>query len=681
MTSTTATGTGTGGTRRVGSLINSSAKMAIVGMLAAAATIGFVLWIQYIMLHQREVGRHLVRDSLRLEQLLHRTFVELRGWIAYGDPESKAARLKIWNEEIEPPLARLRKATATIDGERAAEDVSALEERLRHLRYLQWYVEDVAHASSNERPRVGYVLALKPLSDEIPTRLTVAAQPQSGRPAVSADAQRLLTSFIATDRAMLELLRTGTAALDAESRKLALQTANIATELIGRWGRRIGEHPAIEALVVGAKDARAYAAGVPKVAARRRSDDWNVSQTLYRKRLKPLQLEVSALAQKISKGQLVYVDRQARGLFRWSFVVLALALLLGGLSIASLYVNYRLEYRVQRALAKASSLGKYVIEERIGGGGMGEVFRARHALLRRPSAVKVLRLDRALDLESQERFQEEVRLTSQLTHPNTIAIFDYGRTPEGLFYYAMELLDGVPLDALVAASGPLPPARVVHILRQICGSLAEAHDQGLLHRDIKPSNVMLAELGGVKDWAKVLDFGLVTRLDKRTEATESTNVVGTPAYLAPEAIRSDGLVGPRSDLYAVGAVGYFLLCGRNVFESQSVSEILTAHLEEPPEPPSAKLGAPLPESLELLVLACLAKDPGERPRNAADLKAMLERVDVEPWTAQQAEIWWSSYGEAVRAIAQTRSATPTRMGRPNVGIIGQALELTGTSRA
>ena len=450
----------------------------------------------------------------------------------------------------------------------------------------------------------------------------------------------------------------------------------LATRLEADWANRVKGNLGVEALVEAARVARAYAARVPRVVNLRTRDDWNLSATLYRTRLKPLQLEVRRIAQKIADDQLKFVQRQALGLMRWSFVVLGLALLLGALSVASLYVNYRLEHRVQRALAKAASLGKYVIESRIGGGGMGEVFQARHALLRRPSAVKVLRLQQTLDADAQERFQNEVRLTSQLTHPNTIAIFDYGQTPEGLFYYAMELLNGVTLQTLVNVSGPMPASRVVHVLRQVCGSLQEAHDRGLVHRDIKPSNIMVAQLGGVLDFVKVLDFGLVTRIHAPGETNVATRVSGTPAYLAPEVITT-GEAGPRSDLYAVGAVGYFLLTGRTVFERDSVPAILEAHVQQEPEPPSIRLGVEVPEALELLILACLAKDPGERPRSATELGAALDHTKIGAWTADDAAVWWDEYGEAAMASAGTSPSSRTGM---SVGIVS-GFEVGGASRA
>ncbi len=658
---TTGTKTGTTGRRRVGRLISSSSKMALVGIMASAATIGFTLWIQYIMVRQRNVGEPLVRTSMTLQRLLDRSLVELRGWIAYGDPKAKQARRQLWNEDITKTLDELERAAQTLQAKAVLDDYAALRMRLRRLRYLQWFVEDIARTPTNESARRTYASVLRPLADQIEPHLGAVSVPVPGGATAAGEAQELLTAFLATDRAVIALLDAGSVDLATATRRKAERLSALATAIVNGWPARKTDFVTAEFLLEGAREARAYAARVPRVVELRIRDDWNLSETTYREQLKPLQREVAALAQKISQDQLAFVKQQARGLMRWSFVVLGLALLLGGLSVAAAYVNYRLEYRVERALAKASSLGKYVIEGRIGGGGMGEVFRAKHALLRRPSAVKVLRIDQMLDLDAQERFENEVRLTSQLTHPNTIAIFDYGRTDEGLFYYAMELLDGVGLDTLVAISGPQPPSRVVHILRQICASLHEAHEQGLLHRDVKPSNVMLAKLGGVADWVKVLDFGLATRIRRpATRAVENT-VVGTPAYIAPEVIMSPDGAGPRADLYAVGAVGYFLVTGENVFDRETVAEVLDAHLHDQPEPPSTRLGVDtLPESLELLVLSCLAKDPGDRPKSAAELARMLDEVDVEEWTPASAQAWWDEYGEA--AVAAARAEPESKRG-------------------
>ena len=312
------------------------------------------------------------------------------------------------------------------------------------------------------------------------------------------------------------------------------------------------------------------------------------------------------------------------------------------LGVALAVMTSSVTYGLREAVRAARRLGPYTLEERIGGGGMGEVHRARHALLRRPVAVKLLSPEQARGA-SGDRFEREAQLTALLTHPNTVAIYDFGRTEDGVFYYVMELLDGVDLEELVREEGAQPPARVVHILRQVCGSLVEAHELGLVHRDIKPANVILTRRGGSADVVKVVDFGLVKDLeaDPATGLTAENALTGTPLYLAPEAIRSAGGVGASSDLYAVGALGYFLLTGEPVFEGESVVEVCGHHLHSVPVPPSKRLGHPVPAALEAVILGCLEKDPSDRPDSAAALLESLERLPGVPvWTPGDAHERW-----------------------------------------
>jgi eukaryotic-like serine/threonine-protein kinase len=286
-------------------------------------------------------------------------------------------------------------------------------------------------------------------------------------------------------------------------------------------------------------------------------------------------------------------------------------------------------YGLRESVAMARQLGQYVIERKLGEGGMGEVYLARHTLLRRHTALKLLPPERAGE-KAVARFEREVRATSRLSHPNTVAIYDYGRTREGIFYYAMEYLDGVDLQRLVREQGPLEPARVIHILAQIAGALDEAHQSGLVHRDLKPANVYLCERGGQPDTVKVLDFGLVkdtaaaSALSGPVVAQTDVNaLIGTPAYLAPESIHSPADVDARSDLYAVGAIGYFLLTGTEVFQRSSLVALCIAHLHEQPQRPSERLKAALPFDLEQLLLSCLEKDAAQRPSSAAALRQGL----------------------------------------------------------
>jgi hypothetical protein len=305
----------------------------------------------------------------------------------------------------------------------------------------------------------------------------------------------------------------------------------------------------------------------------------------------------------------------------------------------------RVIYGLHREVASAKRLGQYVLGELIGEGGMGAVYRAQHAMLRRPTAVKLLLPDRA-GPENIARFEREVRLTARLTHPNTVAVYDYGRTPDGTFYYAMEYLDGLSLEELVRRYGPQPVGRVVHLLLQASAALIEAHSLGLIHRDVKPANMLLCERGGVPDVLKLLDFGLVKSLvpAQGVELTHTDAITGTPQYFAPESIVDPSHVDARVDLYALGGVAYFLLCGRPAFEGKSVLEICGHHLHTAPEPPSERLGTPVLPELERLVLACLEKDRERRPRDASELHERLHECSkLAPWSRADANGFWRAF--------------------------------------
>ena len=310
----------------------------------------------------------------------------------------------------------------------------------------------------------------------------------------------------------------------------------------------------------------------------------------------------------------------------------------------------RLHRTAQKAVLAAKELGQYHLEEKLGEGGMGVVYRGRHKLLRRPTAIKLLHPEKSTD-ESVARFEREVQLTCQLNHPNTIAIFDYGRTPEGIFFYAMEYLDGINLETLVNKFGPQPEGRVIHILVQVCGSLAEAHGVGLVHRDIKPANLVLNRRGGESDVIKVLDFGLVKAVDAAKSAglTSANAVLGTPLYMSPEAIESPDSLDARSDLYAVAAVGYFLLTGTPVFSGKSVVEICMNHVHMPPARPSDRLNKPVSADLEAVLLKGLEKKPGDRFTSARELaEALLACAAARAWTSREAAEWWTAHGEGAR---------------------------------
>ena len=324
-------------------------------------------------------------------------------------------------------------------------------------------------------------------------------------------------------------------------------------------------------------------------------------------------------------------------------------------------VNSRQLFGLREQLREAGKLGQYTLEERIGQGGMGVVYRAAHALLRRPAAIKLLSNERTSDRD-QARFEREVQLTSRLAHPNTIAIFDYGRTADGVFYYVMEYLDGLDLDRLVKQEGPLPPARAVHILTQICGALSEAHALGLVHRDVKPANVVLTDRVDEPDIVKVVDFGLARALTPNPEESQHGAITGTPLYLAPEAISAPATADSRADIYAVGAVAYYLLSGRNVFEAPSVIETLGQHMLKEPTAPSAHLTAPLAGDLEALVLSCLSKDPAKRPQSTADLRAaLLACEDGARYDRAAALAWWRNFRAAPAHTVEARDGSSVTM--------------------
>jgi serine/threonine protein kinase len=319
----------------------------------------------------------------------------------------------------------------------------------------------------------------------------------------------------------------------------------------------------------------------------------------------------------------------------------------------------RMQREAQKAAIEAKQLGQYRLEAKLGAGAMGVVYKGHHAMLRRPTAIKMLNVDRVNETSIQ-RFEREVQITCKLNSPNTVAIYDYGRTPEGVFYYAMEYLDGIDLQQLVEKYGPQSEGRVIEILQQICASLHEAHSLGLVHRDIKPANIMLNRRGGQADVIKVLDFGLVKAIHDEQQTRQSGGLAGTPLYMSPEAIRTPELVDSRSDLYAVGAVGYFLLTGKPVFNATSLVDLCQQQLAAVPDSPSQRLGQPVTPELESALLACLEKSCAKRPQTARDLSLLLERAHTaQRWTSEDAEDWWGRHerGQVVLAAVATSSST------------------------
>jgi serine/threonine-protein kinase len=314
-------------------------------------------------------------------------------------------------------------------------------------------------------------------------------------------------------------------------------------------------------------------------------------------------------------------------------------------------IGSQIIYGLRQRVSEEMQLGQYTLDRKIGEGGMGVVYRARHALLRRPTALKLLH-PRHIDPETLERFEREVQLMSQLTHPNTVAIFDYGHSPDGVFYYAMEYLDGIDLERLVRDYGAQPAARVIAVLLDVCGALQEAHTRGIVHRDIKPANVILCERGGRPDVAKVVDFGLVREI----AGDSSTRILGTPAFIAPEAVLDPTRVSPAADLYAVGALAYFLISGRCVFEGDNALEVCRMHATETPTPPSAF--ARVEPQLEAVILQCLEKDHAKRPTSAAALAAALRAVPLAgDWNRSAVDAWWSEFRARNDSPASSPSLT------------------------
>lgn len=316
-----------------------------------------------------------------------------------------------------------------------------------------------------------------------------------------------------------------------------------------------------------------------------------------------------------------------------------------------IWLNRRL-YRLEMAAWEARELGSYRLEAPIGQGGMGEVWSARHRLLARDAAVKLIRPEILMNQGSRQaevarrRFEQEAHAIANLQSPHTIQLFDYGITEDGSFYYVMEMLNGLDLESLVKRFGPLPAERVIHILRQACNSLAEAHRRGLVHRDIKPTNIFVCHLGVDFDFVKILDFGLVRNFDAvdRSRMTLEGTATGTPAFMAPEIAEGAEDYDGRVDLYGLGCVAYWLLTGTLVFPEANPMATVVAHLQKTPEPPSSRTEIPIPAELEQIVLACLAKKPEDRPQSAEELDALLgELPQAARWGRETAANWWKAH--------------------------------------
>ena len=307
-------------------------------------------------------------------------------------------------------------------------------------------------------------------------------------------------------------------------------------------------------------------------------------------------------------------------------------------------------HSVRRDAFRAKQFAQYRLGRLIGVGSFGEVYEAEHLLLKRACAVKLIRPELEADPKAFSRFEREVRAIAKLTHWNSVEVFDFGETAEGMFYYVMELLPGMNLAQMVKRFGPLPPSRAVHFLRQACAALQEAHDLGLVHRDIKPGNLFAAQRGGVWDVTKLLDFGLVreTNVEANPHLTGVNMIAGTPHYMAPEQAAAYRTADARSDIYSLGASGYFLLTGRPPFDGESALKILIAHANEKPTLPS-QIRADIPEDLGAVILRCLEKLQENRFQSAADLARALDECDCGKWTDEEADLWWQENPGATRS--------------------------------
>ncbi|QDV61448.1 serine/threonine protein kinase [Crateriforma conspicua] len=367
---------------------------------------------------------------------------------------------------------------------------------------------------------------------------------------------------------------------------------------------------------------------------------------------------------------------QAIDFLRLATWTLLAALALTVVSLAAVSLVFSRLYASTAAMRGAiRRLGQYELFEIIGRGGMGTVYRGQHQLLRRDVAIKVLeRVDESDDIipladsRAVERFEREVQMTAKLGHPNTVNVYDYGRTAEGTFFYVMEHVGGMTVRQLIKADGRQSPGRVIHLLVQVCGSIQEAHHHGLIHRDIKPGNIVVVNFAGLYDMVKVLDFGLVRNLQRTDHTlTSPTALTGTPMYMAPEVIRNSKHADRSSDLYAIGAVGYQLLTGVTPYDATAVPEICAMRLGGDPERPADRIGCPLPDDLQDVLMDCLSHDIERRPATAGDLADRLRRcADVGSWTEDDSRQWWSRFGDAYDSASTPsgESAVVAQPGRP-----------------
>jgi hypothetical protein len=641
---------GSGASSRLAENLSSSSEaIAAVGLVTALLTIAFLVWFALEQRHQNTVARPMARSSAEMQTALNQSLAALRGWVSYGQDSFRGERREIWLTRLEPELEKLETLAQDSKLAESVGRIVELKSLLRQLKLVEWQIEDVAHTPGNNPALQLYDSRYKPLRNNLLRALggaTDAYRSNSLQP-VDPDflgslmefrSSLLLSNWWLQDALVLDdtIYRDNFSGLE-------LGLDSLAARIVDSIDQHT-EGDVREALHYAMREYAAAGLLANDILALHESSTSDVAERYFVEQAAPLVDRARDLTGELVDSQVAALEASSLKLTTRSYVIIALAVVMGLLSAGSLSFSWRLKKQVANVLEKARQLGQYELERQIGKGGMGEVYLGHHALLRRPTAVKLISAISAQNLKAQQRFLNEVKLASQLNHPNTIAVYDYGRTPAGIFYFAMEYVEGFCVDTLVRVAGPVHPGRVVAILQQTCGSLQEAHERNFLHRDIKPSNLMLTELGGISDRVKVLDFGLAIDLAEDGKGEEGV-IAGTPMYLAPEVILSEEAYSPRSDIYALGAVAYFMLCGETVFASSDTREILACQLQDGIPYPSERLGRSLPQDLEALIMRCLAKDPAERPTTVAELAVELVGCDCPAWTQDDARRWWHSYGE------------------------------------
>ena len=642
---------GTGVAVRDG-LASSNGRVGLIALVAALITLGFAVWLKVDLRRQVQIRMPLSNAANRLDAAIQTSLAALQDWALRRDEGAKTLRAEVWQTRIIPAVEALEAVARDVRAESSRTEIAALAADLRVLQVHQRWLQDTLHAPGNEPARFVYQQEMLNIVEPIRSSLDVILRV---RPAGFSREQLLELSgyrirIAGIEMASLAYLADGSA---VNRDRLQRQLTDAA-----RWHQQIdldapkADPDLLELAQLAVSEFRPLVAAAHHMMALRSRPNWRKTAA-YLHQVMPLVDRIRAASSSLADSQTKAALRASRTVNLGTSVVVILSIIVGILAASGLYYSFRLEHQMQQIASKAKMLGQYAIEAPLGRGGMGEVYRARHALLRRPTAIKLLRASNAIDPQAQARFRQEVQLTSQLTHPNTVQVFDYGRTPEGVFYYAMELLEGVTLEELVRQTGPVPPARIVFMLSQVCGSLSEAHERRLLHRDLKPSNIMLTNRAGQHDLVKVLDFGLAAPIGS---ARAAKTLVGTPSYVAPEVIDDPSTASPCADIYALGAVAYFLLTGTEMFVADDVDAILSAHREVVPERPSVRLGRVVPERLEALVLTCLEKDPRQRPASAEHVGRLLRQCVDTPWTVDDAKAWWSDFGDALDAETQASPA-------------------------